>query len=1169
LVPAADGSDEKVTKIDPRHDNGREKLFMEQPETDYASINKEIKDAEDMHVSDGLTKAQILQNEQNLHRAQVLEFGIDLLPEAGKIPNRPYYRMSKTELEELKRQIEKYLDAGMIEASTSPYGAACLFAPKKNGKLRFCIDYRPLNNITKKNAATQPAPDDCLNQMAGCKIFSCVDLAQGYHQIPIKMEDREKTAFNTKYGHYQWKVLPFGLTNAPATFVTGLNKIFSGEAFRAGMATAQGPHADRIKAMSKEEIADMSENLLDKFLTIFVDDCIIYSKDAAEHAVHLRRVFKRLREYGIYIQSSKAFYAQAEVEFLGHLVNADGVKMQDDKVSTVRDWPTPENVSHIRQFLGLSGYYRKFIKGYAQVAKPMSDLTKKTTAEFEWNPEAEEAFQKLKELMTSAPVLAIPDTARGKFHLNTDACDFGIGATLSQEGADGKLHPCAFASRVLKPSEVRAYRKTKCVYSLELEALVYSLQKWRFYLEGQIETQVQTDHKSLIWLQTQPELTMAQSKFLDILARFDLRIEYLKGELNVPGDVPSRNPRFKRLVDQYVTDVRLDEYEEMRQQVIKLKNEIATLMAHPINPDLPMAEQQKVAKAKRKCRASIALCVQRMQAHNRAKLYAIRLKPESGKRQAWLNRIMEAYKTDPKYKDRIEDASFHKLVSAEIELWYHTTTGDDNPPAVCVPDTPLIKEVILKEFHMPPTIGHYNGEDMYSKMKRCYYWPGMRQECLKYAKCCKICQPHKPHLQKPLGYAADADIPIRPWSSVSLDFFGPFKMNKKTGHDSILVVVDRLTKMAHFMPCSTKVKAPEVADLLLNNMIRHHGLADDYRSDRDKIFTSQVWETIWGKLGTSLSLGTAYHHQTAGQAERVNQELRRYLSIYCKSHADWEDHITLAEFAYNAHKNSSTGCTPFELNKGYQPRNPNELLAPQPNESKDKRRKLDAGEQWLDKLANYWLTAQTKLRQTFNRYEKWSNKTRSDVKDIFPVGSRAYLSTRELQNLSTIGRETEEGMDEHAKRKLLPFYMGPYEVLEVTGKNNLNRKLELPLTLKERLKSDIFHIEKLKPVGEREEPFSESETLPPPKHLNGEFYVEKILAFEQRAQGKRYLVKWEGYPSEKNTWEWEWDVENAQERIADFFKTKPTEKNPVRRSGRKRNVLLANFSPIKVITKEM
>ena len=1140
-----------ASKVDPRHDNGKPKLFLNQPETEWPEINAAINEAKDIHVLE-LTPDHVSANDNNSHRAELLEHPIEL-QDGAKPTNRAYYRMSKPELEELKRQIEKYLDAGMIRPSMSPFGAACLFAPKKNGKLRFCIDYRPLNNITKRNAATPPAAEDCLNQMAGCKIFSCVDLAMGYHQIPIRLEDREKTAFNTKYGHYEWTVLPFGLCNAPATFVQSMNRIFTGEAFRAGLASAQGPHAERMAKLSDEQKAELSENLLDKFVSVFIDDILVFSKTPEEHAEHLRRVFNRLREYGLLIQSPKAFYAQREIDFLGHIITQDGITMQDDKIQTVKDWPTPESASHIRQFLGLSGFYRRFIKDYAKIAKPLSDLTKKSSEPFTWTPEAEKAFDALKHALTTAPVLAIPDPARGKFHINCDACDFGLGATLSQEGEDGKLHPCAYASRVLKPSEVREYKKSRCIYVLELEALMYSLDKWRYYLEGQTATSVDTDHKSLIWLHTQAELTQAQTKFLDTLARFDLRIRYLKGELNVPGDVPSRNPEFKRAVDEYLTDAQLNDYHSMRDEVKRLKEELSKLnrLSSAKKESVTMADGRQTAKIRRLTHARLSLVSQQQRRLEYARSGMVTAVPYNTQRNAWLSRIAEAYEKDPEYSNREESGMYTKFENNGVELWYRITKGDELPPTVCVPNEPHLKELILKEFHAPPTIGHYNGEDMFSKMRRSYYWKDMRKDCGKYAAACEVCIPHKPNLSGRQGLLAEPEFPGRPWSSIALDFFGPFNQGKSRENTCILVAVCRLTKMAHFIPCSVNATAIDIADLLLMHVIKYHGLADDYRSDRDKIFTAKVWERIWSRLGTSLSLGTAYHHQTAGQVERVNQELRRYLAIYTKSHAEWETTLPLAELAYNSHRNMSTGCTPFELNYGFQPKNPNELITPEPLRSKEEmtaaeRKATKSGDQWLSRLADMWEQSQEKLRKTYTRYQKWYNQGKVDAKDLFPVGSRAYLSTKDFPNLTTVGRETGEGQDENVKRKLLPFFVGPYEVMEICGKGDLNRRLKLSTTLNERLGTDVFHVEKLKPVGERDKPFSVADTLEPPETTDGEFHVEKIVAFEQRPQGKRYLVKWLGYPDSGNTWEWEWMLENAQDKVREFMRTAPTARNPVR-----------------------
>jgi len=1117
------GEETPAPKVDPRHNTGQPKMFLTQPETPYPEANKVINSYASIHVED-MEIQHVESHSANSTRAEVLQHSIELEPGSKPI-NRSYYRMTAPELAELKRQIEKYLATGMIRPSNSPYGSACLFAPKKNGKLRFVIDYRPLNNMTVKNAVQPAGVDDCLNQMGGSRIFSAMDLAQGYNQIPIKEEDRHKTAFNTKYGHYEWNVMPFGLCNSPATFTNALNRIFSGDAHRGKSATAYGTYEETNAGLTEEQLKEKGENLLDTFVTVYIDDLLIYSKTPEEHAEHLRRVFARLKEYGLLVQSPKSFYCQTEVDYLGHIISGDGIKVQSDKTDTIRDWPQPTEVTHVRQFLGLTGFYRKFVNGYSKIAAPLSNLTKKTEHEpsgaITWTPELEKAFNALKDALCSAPVLTIPNYQKGNFHINCDACEFGLGATLSQKGEDGKLHPCAFISRVLKPSERKRYLQTQCVYELELAGLIFALEKWRYYLVGQVGTTVDTDHKSLIWLKTQRELTKTQSQYTDLIARYDLQISYLKGELNIPGDAPSRRPDYAEKVAKYGPNT-TDEIQLENEKLIKRVRELEATQKHSVRA---------------------ILSARNMELH------------------AWLARIEAAYSKDPLYQNRKENHEYTQIENHGFKLWYHITSNDDLPPTVCIPNDSHIRNIILKEFHEPPTIGHYNGADMFSKMSRTYFWKEMRTDCLKTAKTCTICQPHKPARFGKQGLLATPEFPELPWDSVALDFFGPLaKHSQKAGKDTpdrILVAVCRLTKMAHYIPVSSTAKADEIADLLIDHVIKLHGIPRDFRSDRDTIFTSAFWNRVWTRLGTSLSLSTAYHHQTAGQVERVNQEMRRYLAIYCKSHADWHQHLGLAELAYNSHINSSTGCTPFELNYGFQPRNPSDLLTPEPLReetiaSAAEKKAISNGDGWLTKLHKNWVEAQAHVRESYRKHERFYDRHHKDTSLWYPVGSKVYLRSRDL-SLTTAGRETILGQDEYVKRKFLPYYLGPFVVTEISGKNNLNRKLKLSTTLAEKLSTNEFHISKLKPMGERDEPFTVADLIPP--HLGADpeiFHVEKICAFEQRAQGKRYLIKWEGYPSSANTWEWEWNLENAEERLRDFYKTRPTEKNPSRRSTRQR-----------------
>ncbi|WVZ77137.1 hypothetical protein U9M48_025037 [Paspalum notatum var. saurae] len=299
-----------------------------------------------------------------------VEFRIDLVPGTAPVSKRPY-RMAPDELKELKIQLQEQLDKWFIRPSSSPWGCPALFVEKKDqGGKRLCVDYRPLNAVTVKNKYPIPHIDILFDQLAEAKVFSKIDLRSGYYQIKIRKEDIPKTAFSTRYGLYEYLVMSFGLTNAPAFFMYMMNSVFMNE--------------------------------LNKFVVVFIDDILIYSKNEKEHEEHLRIVLARLREHKLYAKFSKCAFWLKEVGFLGHVLSEKGVAVDPSK---------PESVTGIRSFLGLVGYYCRFIKDFSKISKPITSLTKKNV-KFVWSPKCEEGFQELKKLLTTAPVLAQPDVTK-------------------------------------------------------------------------------------------------------------------------------------------------------------------------------------------------------------------------------------------------------------------------------------------------------------------------------------------------------------------------------------------------------------------------------------------------------------------------------------------------------------------------------------------------------------------------------------------------------------------------------------------------------------------------------------------------------------------------------------------------------------------------------------
>ena len=378
--------------------------------------------------------------------------------------------------------------------STSPYSSSILFIQKKDGTLRMCVDYRALNKLTVKNKYPLPRIDDLLDQLQGSKVFSSLDLTSGYHQIRLSPEDVLKTAFST-----QFKVLSFGLTSAPATFQAVMNDIFR-------------PY-------------------IGKFGLVYLNDILVFSKSPEEHAEHLRLVLQHLREHELYAKRAKCAFNQPELEFMGHVVGSEGIKVDPKKTAVVRDWAVPQNLSELRSFLGLTNYFRRFVQGYANLVGSLTNLLRKD-APFVWSADCQAAFDGVKLALTTAPVLVMSDYDK-PFELIADACGFGIGAALLQEG-----RPVAFLCRKFSAAE-RNYG----VGGQELLAVVHAMRTWRCYLEGVSADMltVVTGHNPLTYLQTQTVLSRRQTRWSEYLQMFTYKWLYRPGKSNV-ADPLSRSP---------------------------------------------------------------------------------------------------------------------------------------------------------------------------------------------------------------------------------------------------------------------------------------------------------------------------------------------------------------------------------------------------------------------------------------------------------------------------------------------------------------------------------------------------------------------------------------------------------------------------------------------------
>ncbi|KAJ1687481.1 hypothetical protein LUZ63_018871 [Rhynchospora breviuscula] len=552
--------------------------------------------------------------------------------------------------------------------------------------------------------------EDLLDELHGAQIFSKIDLRSGYYQIRMNEEDIPKTAFRTHEGHYEYTVMPFGLTNAQATFQALMNHIF--------------------------------KPFLRKFVLVFFDDILVYSTNIIEHTQQLAVVFELLLKHQLYAKRSKCAFGMKKIEYLGHIISHEGVATDHKKVEAMIGWPKPKSVRELRGFLGLTGYYRRFIKNYGVISKPLTNQLKKNS--FGWNDEAEVAFNALKQAMTQAPVLAMPDFSK-PFTVETDACDKGIGAVLMQ----GR-RPIAFISKSLgiKSLGLSTYEK-------EFLALLTAVQKWKHYLVGGPFV-IKTDQISLKYLLEQRIHHAMQHKGLCKLLGLDYTIEYKRGVENVVADALSRR-----------------EGQHMNS-----------------GSELTLVSE---------------------------------LVPE------WVQELKQSYENDEWIQGVKE-----KLEKGELDANSYT-----------------------------------QHQGTYQRLKSTFYWPGMKEAVHQFVKECEVCQLNKGEQVLTPGLLQPLPVPDQAWTSISMDFIT--KLPKSDGKEVILVVVDRLTKYAHFLSLSHPFKASTVAQVFLDGIYKLHGLPTEIISDRDPIFTSTFWKELLGKIGVKLNFSTAYHPQSDGQTERESQ----------------------------------------------------------------------------------------------------------------------------------------------------------------------------------------------------------------------------------------------------------------------------------------------------------
>eukprot|EP00253_Pinus_taeda_P033985 PITA_33985 len=638
------------------------------------------------------------------------------------------------------------------------------------------------------------------------------------------------------------------------------------------------------------------------------------------------------------------------------------------------EWPIPKDVADIRSFMGLDGYYRRFVEGFSRIAYPITSLQKKGKI-VRWTSECQQSFDRLKHLLTTAPILSIADP-NNDYVVCTDASKEGVGGVLMQEGK-----VIAYESRKLKEHEQRY-----SAYDLELTVVIHALKMWRHYLLGR-KFLLLTDHHSLTHYFSQPTLNARQGRWADFLSGFDFEIKHLKGKENRVADVLSR-------------------------------------------------------KVDCLCELSVS---------------------------KWRNSLVEQIKTAAS-----RDSKYQHL---------------------------------KQQLHWPPRY-----QKMVTALKKEYYWPGMKKQVVEYLPRCLECQQIKAEHQHPVGLLQPLPIPEWKWETISMDFITGLPRTKK-GNDSMMVVVDKLSKVAHFIPVQSTYKAVQIAHLFMQNVFRLHGLPKVIISDRDVKFISTFWRTLFAELGTQLNFSTAYHPQTDGQTERVNQVLEDMLRAYVMlKPGQWEEYLHLVEFAYNNGYHTSTQLSPFEVLYGRKCRTPSSWGGPED--------KLSLGPEMLKDMEDMVKRVRANLKVAQDRKKSFANRKRRFTE--YKVGDHMFVRIQTRRST----------LQWSGCAKLAPRYFGPFQILARVGP--VAYQLALPSHIRIH---NVFHVSVLKKY------------VYDPKHvirwqdvrveLEGEVLVEpqSILDRREVRLRKRVItqvkVLWQHYGLEEATWEDEELIRKAYPNLFD------------------------------------
>ena len=888
---------------------------------------------------------------------------------------QPMRRYPVPHLQAIDEHIENMRRQEVIEPANSPWASNIVLAKKKDGTLRCCVDYRQLNDVTKKDAYPLPRMDSCLDAMAGSSWFSTFDLRSGYHQVAMQPDDSEKTAFITRRGMYKFKTMPFGLCNAGATFQRLMDLVMSGL------------------------------NL--EVCLVYLDDIILFSTTPEEHLLRLVQVLERLKDTNLKLKPSKCRLFQKEVSFLGHIVSGRGIATDPEKVRLVKEWPVPTNLKQVRGFLGLTGYYRKFVKDYAKIAAPLNFLTRKN-ATFKWTDECQRAFNQLKDILSSPPILAMPND-EGTFVLDTDACEWSIGSVLSQV-QQGQERVIAYAGRILSRNEVNY-----CITRKELLAIVHFTRHFRQYLLGR-QFVVRTDHAALSWLKKTPDPIGQNARWLEVLGEYDYIIRHRPGTQHSNADAISRHPCLNRPsctachpptatcaavelvppLNRVGTASQLNgstdsvnglpTIEEMGEEDEGLGNSAASSS----DDDSSISVVTEKSELRLNCGGTASdeheTLIRRLQ-NNGSNTELVWSNIEMMIAQVedvdvgFIREMMKSHQTKPPWKDVEGQSACVKSLWSEWErlalkndvLCRNWTSIDGLHERWQVVLPRLYRKEFIQLCHSGMTGGHLGKGKTQEQIRLRAYWPNWTTDVrLELKRCAPCAQYHrgKAPRQSPL-------VPFlagEPFETVAIDVTGKHPKSAR-GNEYMITAIDTFSKYAEAYPVRNHT-AETVAKVLTDNFFTRYGMPKRILTDQGSEFESRLFKELCRHMGIEKVRTTPYKPSTNGCVERFHRTLNSMLGkVIQQSQRDWDEKVPTVMAAYRAARHESTGYSPNFVVFGRENRAPIDIVLG----------KVTEESQHYDSIDDYVNQLQETMRDSYALARDHLNESAGRRKDDYDI----------------------------------------------------------------------------------------------------------------------------------------------------------------------------------------